>query len=122
MKNDGIFAKTRYFQCQPNCGLFAPVPKVNKIDVPFTTSVKAKAATVRCLMATISTSLKYSPSASSLSFMSFTASSVSSKPSLTGLHVLKLEVKLNQLLTMMEAVDRENGRAPHPTERGEKEG
>lgn len=33
-KNDGAVAGTRYFQCQPKYGLFAPVHKVTKIGFP----------------------------------------------------------------------------------------
>uniref|UniRef100_A0A8C5NY58 CAP-Gly domain-containing protein n=1 Tax=Jaculus jaculus TaxID=51337 RepID=A0A8C5NY58_JACJA len=80
-KNDGAVAGTRYFQCQPKYGLFAPVHKVTKIGFPSTTPAKAKAAAVRRVMATTHASLKRSPSASSLSSMSSVASSVSSKPS-----------------------------------------
>ncbi|XP_040433398.1 CAP-Gly domain-containing linker protein 1 isoform X7 [Cygnus olor] len=82
-KNDGAVAGTRYFQCQPKYGLFAPVHKVTKIGFPSTTPAKAK-ATVRKVIAT-PTALKRSPSASSLSSLSSVASSVSSKPSRTGL-------------------------------------
>ncbi|XP_036077682.1 CAP-Gly domain-containing linker protein 1 isoform X6 [Rousettus aegyptiacus] len=84
-KNDGAVAGTRYFQCQPKYGLFAPVHKVTKIGFPSTTPAKAKAAAVRRVMATTPASLKRSPSASSLSSVSSVASSVSSKPSRTGL-------------------------------------
>ncbi|KAM5238580.1 CAP-Gly domain-containing linker protein 1 isoform 9-T9 [Ctenodactylus gundi] len=84
-KNDGAVAGTRYFQCQPKYGLFAPVHKVTKIGFPSTTPAKAKAAAVRRVMATTPASLKRSPSASSLSSLSSVASSVSSKPSRTGL-------------------------------------
>ncbi|KAM9101335.1 CAP-Gly domain-containing linker protein 1 isoform 11-T11 [Sarcophilus harrisii] len=83
-KNDGAVAGTRYFQCQPKYGLFAPVHKVTKIGFPSTTPAKAKAAAVRKVMGTPG-SLKRSPSASSLSSLSSVASSVSSKPSRTGL-------------------------------------
>ncbi|PNJ82186.1 CLIP1 isoform 7, partial [Pongo abelii] len=106
-KNDGAVAGTRYFQCQPKYGLFAPVHKVTKIGFPSTTPAKAKANAVRRVMATTSASLKRSPSASSLSSMSSVASSVSSRPSRTGLHVLELEAKMDQLRTMVEAADRE---------------
>ncbi|XP_064322173.1 CAP-Gly domain-containing linker protein 1 isoform X6 [Phalacrocorax carbo] len=82
-KNDGAVAGTRYFQCQPKYGLFAPVHKVTKIGFPSTTPAKAK-TTVRKVVAT-PTALKRSPSASSLSSLSSVASSVSSKPSRTGL-------------------------------------
>ncbi|XP_066465646.1 CAP-Gly domain-containing linker protein 1 isoform X4 [Tiliqua scincoides] len=82
-KNDGAVAGTRYFQCQPKYGLFAPVHKVTKIGFPSTTPAKAK-TTVRKVIPTPS-SLKRSPSASSLSSLSSVASSVSSKPSRTGL-------------------------------------
>ncbi|XP_009693810.1 PREDICTED: CAP-Gly domain-containing linker protein 1 isoform X1 [Cariama cristata] len=82
-KNDGAVAGTRYFQCQPKYGLFAPVHKVTKIGFPSTTPAKAKTA-VRKVVAT-PTALKRSPSASSLSSLSSVASSVSSKPSRTGL-------------------------------------
>ncbi|XP_033923983.1 CAP-Gly domain-containing linker protein 1 isoform X5 [Melopsittacus undulatus] len=82
-KNDGAVAGTRYFQCQPKYGLFAPVHKVTKIGFPSTTPAKAK-TTVRKVVAT-PTAIKRSPSASSLSSLSSVASSVSSKPSRTGL-------------------------------------
>uniref|UniRef100_A0A672UAZ0 CAP-Gly domain containing linker protein 1 n=1 Tax=Strigops habroptila TaxID=2489341 RepID=A0A672UAZ0_STRHB len=82
-KNDGAVAGTRYFQCQPKYGLFAPVHKVTKIGFPSTTPAKAK-TTVRKVVAT-PTAMKRSPSASSLSSLSSVASSVSSKPSRTGL-------------------------------------
>uniref|UniRef100_A0A8D2M4S7 CAP-Gly domain containing linker protein 1 n=1 Tax=Zonotrichia albicollis TaxID=44394 RepID=A0A8D2M4S7_ZONAL len=39
-KNDGAVAGTRYFQCQPKYGLFAPVHKVTKIGFPSTTPAK----------------------------------------------------------------------------------
>uniref|UniRef100_A0A8C3UQ55 CAP-Gly domain containing linker protein 1 n=1 Tax=Catharus ustulatus TaxID=91951 RepID=A0A8C3UQ55_CATUS len=80
-KNDGAVAGTRYFQCQPKYGLFAPVHKVTKIGFPSTTPAKAKPAVRKVLP----TPLKRSPSASSLSSLSSVASSVSSKPSRTGL-------------------------------------
>ncbi|KPP77194.1 hypothetical protein Z043_103404 [Scleropages formosus] len=82
-KNDGAVAGTRYFQCQPRYGLFAPVHKVTRIGFPSTTPAKAK-TTVRKVTTTPS-SLKRSPSASSISSMSSVASSVSGKPSRTGL-------------------------------------
>ncbi|XP_063171686.1 CAP-Gly domain-containing linker protein 1 isoform X3 [Candoia aspera] len=82
-KNDGAVAGTRYFQCQSKYGLFAPVHKVTKIGFPSTTPAKAKPA-VRKVLPT-PTSLKRSPSASSLSSLSSVASSVSSKPSRAGL-------------------------------------
>ncbi|XP_061758257.1 CAP-Gly domain-containing linker protein 1 isoform X3 [Nerophis ophidion] len=82
-KNDGAVAGTRYFRCQPKYGLFAPVHKVTRIGFPSTTPAKAK-TTVRKVVAT-PTGLKRSPSASSISSMSSVASSVSNKPSRTGL-------------------------------------
>ncbi|KAM9392460.1 CAP-Gly domain-containing linker protein 1 isoform 2-T3 [Pholidichthys leucotaenia] len=82
-KNDGAVAGTRYFQCQPKYGLFAPVHKVTRIGFPSTTPAKAK-TTVRKTVATPS-GLKRSPSSSSISTMSSVASSVSAKPSRTGL-------------------------------------
>uniref|UniRef100_A0A672QY79 CAP-Gly domain containing linker protein 1 n=1 Tax=Sinocyclocheilus grahami TaxID=75366 RepID=A0A672QY79_SINGR len=82
-KNDGAVAGTRYFQCQPKYGLFAPVHKVTRIGFPSTTPAKAK-TTVRKTAATPS-GLKRSPSASSISSMSSVASSASCKPSRTGL-------------------------------------
>ncbi|KAM4050273.1 uncharacterized protein ACNLHF_015065 isoform 2-T2 [Anomaloglossus baeobatrachus] len=85
-KNDGAVAGTRYFQCQPKYGLFAPVHKVTRIGFPSTTPAKAK-TTVRKVPATPATpaSLKRSPSASSISSMSSISSSVSNKPSRSGL-------------------------------------
>lgn len=73
----------RYFQCQTKYGLFAPVHKVTRIGFPSTTPAKAK-TTVRKTVATPS-GLKRSPSSSSISTMSSVASSVSAKPSRTGL-------------------------------------
>ncbi|XP_061763838.1 CAP-Gly domain-containing linker protein 1 isoform X3 [Nerophis ophidion] len=77
-KNDGAVAGTRYFQCMPRYGLFAPVHKVTRIGFPCTTPTKAKGPRRRSL-------LKRSPSASSISSISSTTSSVSGKPSRAGL-------------------------------------
>ncbi|XP_046872706.1 CAP-Gly domain-containing linker protein 1 isoform X5 [Hypomesus transpacificus] len=82
-KNDGAVAGTRYFQCQARYGLFAPVHKVTRIGFPSTTTAKAKPV-VRKVVTTPS-GLKRSPSASSISSVSSVASSVSGKPSRTGL-------------------------------------
>nr|XP_057920961.1 CAP-Gly domain-containing linker protein 1 [Doryrhamphus excisus] len=77
-KNDGAVAGTRYFQCMPRYGLFAPVHKVTRIGFPCTTPTKAKSSHRRSL-------LKRSPSASSISSISSTTSSISGKPSRAGL-------------------------------------
>ncbi|XP_072770272.1 CAP-Gly domain-containing linker protein 1 isoform X2 [Nerophis lumbriciformis] len=77
-KNDGAVAGTRYFQCMPRYGLFAPVHKVTRIGFPCTTPIKAKGSRRRSL-------LRRSPSASSISSISSTTSSVSGKPSRAGL-------------------------------------
>ncbi|XP_077354095.1 restin isoform X2 [Festucalex cinctus] len=77
-KNDGAVAGTRYFQCMPRYGLFAPVHKVTRIGFPCTTPTKVRSSRRRSL-------LKRSPSASSISSISSTASSVSGKPSRAGL-------------------------------------
>ncbi|KAM3599497.1 uncharacterized protein V6R79_007008 [Siganus canaliculatus] len=77
-KNDGAVAGTRYFQCMPRYGLFAPVHKVTRIGFPCTTPTKAKSSGRRSL-------LKRSPSASSISSLSSTTSSIGSKPSRAGL-------------------------------------
>ncbi|XP_071321953.1 CAP-Gly domain-containing linker protein 1 isoform X2 [Trachinotus anak] len=77
-KNDGAVAGTRYFQCMPRFGLFAPVHKVTRIGFPCTTPTKAKSSRRR-------STLKRSPSASSISSLSSTASSISGKPSRAGL-------------------------------------
>ncbi|XP_043966976.1 CAP-Gly domain-containing linker protein 1 isoform X7 [Gambusia affinis] len=82
-KNDGAVAGTRYFQCQPKYGLFAPVHKVSRIGFPSTTPAKAK--TTARKVVTTPAGLKKSPSSSSISTMSSVASSVSTKPSRTGL-------------------------------------
>lgn len=89
----------RYFQCQPKYGLFAPVHKVTRIGFPSTTPAKAK-TTVRKVVATPA-GLKRSPSASSISTMSSVASSVSAKPSRTGLvrHTYKKNKEQQQCIT-----------------------
>ncbi|XP_040013040.1 CAP-Gly domain-containing linker protein 1 isoform X2 [Xiphias gladius] len=77
-KNDGAVAGTRYFQCLPRFGLFAPVHKVTRIGFPCTTPTKAKSSRRR-------SALKRSPSASSISSLSSATSSISGKPSRAGL-------------------------------------
>ncbi|XP_022595567.1 CAP-Gly domain-containing linker protein 1-like isoform X2 [Seriola dumerili] len=77
-KNDGAVAGTRYFQCMPRFGLFAPVHKVTRIGFPCTTPTKAKSSRRR-------SALKRSPSASSISSLSSATSSISGKPSRAGL-------------------------------------
>ncbi|XP_056874626.1 CAP-Gly domain-containing linker protein 1 isoform X3 [Takifugu flavidus] len=77
-KNDGAVAGTRYFQCMPRYGLFAPVHKVTRIGFPCTTPTKTKSSQRRSL-------LKRSPSASSMSSLSSANSSFSGKPSRAGL-------------------------------------
>ncbi|XP_055971373.1 CAP-Gly domain-containing linker protein 1-like, partial [Sorex fumeus] len=104
-KNDGAVAGTRYFQCQPKYGLFAPIHKVTKIGFPSTTPAKGKVAAVRRVMATTPASLKRSPSASSFSSVSSGASFESSRSGRTGLHVLELEAKNDELRAMLEATD-----------------
>uniref|UniRef100_A0A4W5QRX8 CAP-Gly domain-containing protein n=1 Tax=Hucho hucho TaxID=62062 RepID=A0A4W5QRX8_9TELE len=77
-KNDGAVAGTRYFQCLPRYGLFAPVHKVTRIGFP-STLAKAKASSRR------RSTMKRSPSASSMSSLSSVTSSVSGIPSRAGL-------------------------------------
>ncbi|RVE66141.1 hypothetical protein OJAV_G00123560 [Oryzias javanicus] len=77
-KNDGAVAGTRYFQCLPRFGLFAPVHKVTRIGFPCTTPTKAMRSGRR-------STLKRSPSASSISSISSATSSISGKPSRAGL-------------------------------------
>ncbi|XP_015232280.1 PREDICTED: CAP-Gly domain-containing linker protein 1-like isoform X2 [Cyprinodon variegatus] len=77
-KNDGAVAGARYFQCLPRYGLFAPVHKVTRIGFPCTTPTKAKSSRRR-------STLKRSPSASSISSLSSATSSISGKPSRAGL-------------------------------------
>ncbi|XP_016362549.1 CAP-Gly domain-containing linker protein 1-like isoform X2 [Sinocyclocheilus anshuiensis] len=77
-KNDGAVAGARYFQCLPKYGLFAPTHKVTRIGFPSTTPAKSK--TSRCR-----STLKNSPSASSISSLSSVTSSVGGKPSRAGL-------------------------------------
>ncbi|XP_063065816.1 CAP-Gly domain-containing linker protein 1 [Engraulis encrasicolus] len=74
-KNDGAVAGTRYFQCAPRYGLFAPTHKVTRIGFPSTT---AHSAARRA-------GLRRSPSASSASSLSSIASSTGGKPSRAGL-------------------------------------
>ncbi|XP_042365701.1 CAP-Gly domain-containing linker protein 1 isoform X2 [Plectropomus leopardus] len=77
-KNDGAVAGTRYFQCMPRYGLFAPAHKVTRIGFPCTTPTKAKSSRRK-------STLKRSPSASSVSTLSSATSSISGKPSRAGL-------------------------------------
>uniref|UniRef100_A0A8C9ZKQ1 CAP-Gly domain-containing protein n=1 Tax=Sander lucioperca TaxID=283035 RepID=A0A8C9ZKQ1_SANLU len=82
-KNDGAVAGTRYFQCMPRYGLFAPAHKVTRIGFPCTTTTKSKSSRRR-------STLKKSPSASSISSLSSATSSISGKPSRAGLVRLTL--------------------------------
>lgn len=68
----------RYFQCMPRYGLFAPVHKVTRIGFPCTTPTKTKSSRRR-------SGLERSPSASSVSSLSSTTSSISCRPSRAGL-------------------------------------
>ncbi|XP_033845848.1 CAP-Gly domain-containing linker protein 1 isoform X2 [Periophthalmus magnuspinnatus] len=77
-KNDGAVAGTRYFQCMPRYGLFAPVHKVTRIGFPCTTPTKTKSSRRR-------SGIMRSPSASSISSLSSATSSISGKPSRAGL-------------------------------------
>lgn len=77
-KNDGAVAGTRYFQCLPRYGLFAPVHKVTRIGFPCTTPTKTKNSRRR-------SGILRSPSASSISSLSSATSSISGKPSRAGL-------------------------------------
>ncbi|XP_049460410.1 CAP-Gly domain-containing linker protein 1 isoform X1 [Epinephelus fuscoguttatus] len=77
-KNDGAVAGTRYFQCMPRYGLFAPTHKVTRIGFPCTTPTKSKSSRRK-------STLKRSPSASSVSTLSSATSSISGKPSRAGL-------------------------------------
>ncbi|XP_054468649.1 CAP-Gly domain-containing linker protein 1 isoform X1 [Anoplopoma fimbria] len=77
-KNDGAVAGTRYFQCMSRYGLFAPAHKVTRIGFPCTTPAKVKSSRRM-------SSLKRSPSASSISSLSSATSSISGKPSRAGL-------------------------------------
>ncbi|XP_061659746.1 CAP-Gly domain-containing linker protein 2 isoform X2 [Syngnathoides biaculeatus] len=81
-KNDGAVAGTRYFQCLPKFGLFAPIHKVIRIGFPSTSPAKAK-KTKRVAMGV--SSLAHSPSSSSISSVSSVASSVGGRPSRAGL-------------------------------------
>jgi len=73
---------SRYFQCLPKFGLFAPVHKVIRIGFPSTSPAKAKKSK---RMAMGVSSLAHSPSSSSISSVSSVASSVGGRPSRAGL-------------------------------------
>ncbi|XP_060751933.1 CAP-Gly domain-containing linker protein 1-like isoform X2 [Tachysurus vachellii] len=75
-KNDGAVAGSRYFQCLPKYGLFAPTHKVTRIGFPSTTKAKNSRR---------HSTLQHSPSASSVSSLSSVTSSVGGKPSRAGL-------------------------------------
>ncbi|XP_005800406.1 CAP-Gly domain-containing linker protein 2 isoform X1 [Xiphophorus maculatus] len=81
-KNDGAVAGTRYFQCLPKFGLFAPIHKVIRIGFPSTSPAKSKKSK-RVAMGV--SSLAHSPSSSSISSVSSVASSVGGRPSRAGL-------------------------------------
>ncbi|MEE6469839.1 hypothetical protein FKM82_008792 [Ascaphus truei] len=81
-KNDGAVAGTRYFQCPPRFGLFAPIHKVIRIGFPSTSPAKAKKSK---RMAMGVSALTHSPSSSSISSVSSVASSVGGRPSRSGL-------------------------------------
>lgn len=73
---------SRYFQCPPKFGLFAPIHKVIRIGFPSTSPAKAKKSK---RMAMGVSALTHSPSSSSISSVSSVASSVGGRPSRSGL-------------------------------------
>lgn len=76
------FLYSRYFQCPPKFGLFAPIHKVIRIGFPSTSPAKAKKSK---RMAMGVSALTHSPSSSSISSVSSVASSVGGRPSRSGL-------------------------------------
>uniref|UniRef100_UPI00358EE188 CAP-Gly domain-containing linker protein 1 isoform X2 n=1 Tax=Myxine glutinosa TaxID=7769 RepID=UPI00358EE188 len=79
-KNDGAVAGTRYFQCQPRYGLFAPVHKVSRIGFPSTLARRKPKRT-----SASGPPSRLSPSSSTASSLSSVASSVGGRPSRSGL-------------------------------------
>ncbi|PFX23382.1 CAP-Gly domain-containing linker protein 1-like isoform X2 [Stylophora pistillata] len=85
-KNDGAVAGTRYFQCEPNFGLFAPLHKVAKSSLPLPPRLQAQLPQGN----DVQNSLGALGSNSSINSVSSTLSEASSTPKLSALNTSQI--------------------------------